>query len=94
MQTGQREIIPGTLTDIWGYDGQYPGPTFRVQRNQPIVVRFINELDVEDRSRKSGPERVTDYIPRRCPVGSIHHSQSSNRNSRRIASKAIRPMTV
>ena len=54
MQTGQREIIPGTLTDIWGYDGQYPGPTFRVQRNQPIVVRFINELDVEQSIHNHG----------------------------------------
>jgi len=47
MKTGEQEIVPGTLTQIWGYNGQYPGPTFQVDRNQPIVVRFINDLDVE-----------------------------------------------
>ncbi len=52
MRIGQQEIIPGQMTEIWGYTGNagvplYPGPTIKVDRNQPIVVRFINELDVE-----------------------------------------------
>jgi FtsP/CotA-like multicopper oxidase with cupredoxin domain len=45
VQTAQQEIIPGTQTTIWGYNGLYPGPTIRASRNQPIVVRFINNLD-------------------------------------------------
>ena len=52
MRIGQQEIIPGQMTEIWGYTGNagvplYPGPTIKVDRNQPIVVRFINELDIE-----------------------------------------------
>ena len=38
--------------------------------------------------------RLKDHIPNRFPYGSISHSQSSNKNSRRIAKRAIRPMTV
>ncbi len=53
MRVGHAEIIPGAPpTEIWGYTGNdghalYPGPTIKVERNQPIVVRFINELNVE-----------------------------------------------
>lgn len=31
-------------TKVWGYNGQYPGPTFHVQRHQPIHVLWKNEL--------------------------------------------------
>ncbi len=41
------EIIPGMKTEIWGYDGLYPGPTFKVKHNEPAIVRFHNDLDVE-----------------------------------------------
>ena len=52
MQAGEQEIIPGFMTEFWGYTGNsgfplYPGPTIKVERNKPIVVRFINELPVE-----------------------------------------------
>lgn len=38
------EIIPGTTTRIWGFNGITPGPTIRVQRNRPVTVRQINAL--------------------------------------------------
>lgn len=38
------EIIPGTTTQIWGYNGITPGPTIRVDRDQPVVVRQTNNL--------------------------------------------------
>ncbi|HMJ07022.1 MAG TPA: multicopper oxidase domain-containing protein, partial [Chthoniobacterales bacterium] len=44
MQVGQKEIIPGKLTTIWGYNGIYPGPVIRAQRGRPVVVRQINNL--------------------------------------------------
>ncbi len=47
IHAAEQEIIPGLMTEIWGYSGLYPGPTFMVERNKPIVVRFINDLDVE-----------------------------------------------
>jgi len=40
------QIIPGVNTVIWGYDGQYPGPTFVAYHNEPSIVRFHNYLDV------------------------------------------------
>lgn len=40
------QIIPGVNTVIWGYDGQYPGPTFKAYHNEPVIVRFHNDLDV------------------------------------------------
>ena len=30
--------------EVWGYNGTYPGPTFDVQVNQPILVNWINNL--------------------------------------------------
>lgn len=38
------EIVPGFQTEIWGYDGTYPGPMFRAFHNEPAIVRFHNEL--------------------------------------------------
>lgn len=31
-------------TTVWGYDGSYPGPTFETRSNQPIYVKWINNL--------------------------------------------------
>jgi spore coat protein A, manganese oxidase len=40
----QVEIIPGLKTPIWGYNGITPGPTIRVNRGRPLVVRQCNDL--------------------------------------------------
>ncbi|RJL35554.1 multicopper oxidase family protein [Bailinhaonella thermotolerans] len=40
------EIIPGTRTEVWGYDGVFPGPTFDVRAGRPIRVRVVNRLPV------------------------------------------------
>ena len=37
-------IMPGYKTPIFGYNGVTPGPTIRVQRGQPVVVRQTNAL--------------------------------------------------
>ncbi|PLS07104.1 multicopper oxidase family protein [Neobacillus cucumis] len=39
-----RDLPP---TTIWGYNGMYPGPTFEVRRNQPILVKWENKLPFE-----------------------------------------------
>ena len=36
-----RDLPPTTL---WGYNGQYPGPTIEAYRNRPVQVRWINDL--------------------------------------------------
>jgi FtsP/CotA-like multicopper oxidase with cupredoxin domain len=38
------EIIPGLKTEVWGYNGQVPGPTVVVKRGQPLTMRVRNEL--------------------------------------------------
>jgi spore coat protein A len=40
------EIIPGTRTRIWGYDGIFPGPTLRFRSGRKAVVQMRNELEV------------------------------------------------
>ncbi|WP_047690257.1 multicopper oxidase family protein [Kocuria sp. ZOR0020] len=40
------EIIPGTATQVWGYNGTVPGPTLVSQRGRRTVVTHRNELPV------------------------------------------------
>ena len=55
MQKAMAQILPvndpndpnNPPTEIWGYDGLYPGPTFKVKHNEPAIVRFYNDLDLE-----------------------------------------------
>ena len=44
MQAADMEIIPGTHTRIWGYAGQFPGPTIEARRGRKVVVRWVNGL--------------------------------------------------
>lgn len=44
MDQAQLEIIPGTLTTIWGYNGLYPGPTIRARSGRRTVIRQKNDL--------------------------------------------------
>jgi FtsP/CotA-like multicopper oxidase with cupredoxin domain len=45
MKVGQKEIIPGRLTTIWGYNGLFPGPTIVAQSGRRTVVRQVNNLE-------------------------------------------------
>jgi len=40
------EILPGLRTQIWGYEGQFPGPTIEVESGRTALVRIQNELSV------------------------------------------------
>jgi FtsP/CotA-like multicopper oxidase with cupredoxin domain len=44
MRPATVEILPGRPTTIWGYDGQFPGPTIRARRGRRVVVRQTNDL--------------------------------------------------
>lgn len=44
MQQTQVEIIPGTSTTVWGYNGLYPGPTIKARSGRQTVIRHINAL--------------------------------------------------
>jgi FtsP/CotA-like multicopper oxidase with cupredoxin domain len=47
MQKGTARIIPDVETEIWGYNGIWPGPTIRARAGEPVVVRQVNDLDEE-----------------------------------------------
>jgi len=44
MQVGTKEIVPGKLATIWGYNGMYPGPTIKARSGRRTVVRQVNNL--------------------------------------------------
>ncbi len=44
MQQAEVEIIPGTRTTIWGYNGLYPGPTIRARSGRRVIVGQQNRL--------------------------------------------------
>jgi spore coat protein A, manganese oxidase len=46
QRAAQVEILPGTRTTVWGYDGTFPGPTIESRRGVPVTVRHRNELPV------------------------------------------------
>ena len=40
------EILPGLDTTVWGYEGNFPGPTIEAQSGRQVVVHQRNELPV------------------------------------------------
>ena len=46
QKVGRAAILPGLATEIWGYDGIFPGPTIVSRRGRMTVVRHRNELPV------------------------------------------------
>lgn len=46
QRVADARLLPGRTTRIWGFDGVFPGPTFRGRRGRPMVVTVRNELPV------------------------------------------------
>jgi spore coat protein A, manganese oxidase len=46
QRVGRQEIVPGLMTEVWGYDGIFPGPTIEARRGREVEVRQWNELPV------------------------------------------------
>jgi spore coat protein A, manganese oxidase len=46
QRVGKAEILPGLETEVWGYDGIFPGPTIESHGGRKIVVRQTNDLPV------------------------------------------------
>ncbi|TWD79329.1 FtsP/CotA-like multicopper oxidase with cupredoxin domain [Kribbella amoyensis] len=40
------EILPGLKTEVLGYDGLLPGPTFDTRSGRTTIIEQVNELDV------------------------------------------------
>ena len=45
----QMEIVPGTLTPVWTYNGSLPGPLLKLQVGDRLIVHFTNKVS-EDTS--------------------------------------------
>jgi len=60
MRKANVEIIPNVQTEIWGYEGQYPGPSIRGHIGAPDVVRQVDELDVETSVHQHGGHNPSD----------------------------------
>ncbi len=46
QRAARTEILPGVQTEIWGYDGIFPGPTIQARRGETLTVRHRNRLPV------------------------------------------------
>jgi spore coat protein A, manganese oxidase len=46
QQQATAELLPGKRTQIWGYNGMFPGPTIKVRQSRETAVRHINNLGV------------------------------------------------
>jgi spore coat protein A len=46
QQAVLRSILPGVQTEIWGYNGIFPGPTISSHRGRRVVVTHRNALPV------------------------------------------------
>jgi len=44
QREAEHEILPGHTTEVWGYQGCWPGPTIRAKRDRTAVVRHTNRL--------------------------------------------------
>ena len=44
---GTAQFIPDVATDTWGYNGDYLGPTIRLQRGRPVEASITNDTDEE-----------------------------------------------
>ncbi|MEO6525674.1 MAG: multicopper oxidase family protein, partial [Gemmatimonadaceae bacterium] len=40
-------IVPGKTTEVFAYNGQFPGPTLEVREGDRVTVHFTNDLPVE-----------------------------------------------
>lgn len=46
QRAGRAAILPGLATEIWGYNGIFPGPTIETRQGRRAVVRHRNELPI------------------------------------------------
>ena len=46
MREARKAIVAGTQTPIWGFEGEFPGPTIVARSGRKVIVRQTNGLDV------------------------------------------------
>jgi spore coat protein A len=46
QKVAKAEILPGLKTELWAYEGSFPGPTIESRSGRATIVRQINKLPV------------------------------------------------
>ena len=46
LQAGTSELLPGKLTETWGANSTYLGPTLRARNGDRVAINVTNELPV------------------------------------------------
>ena len=71
MRAARTTILPGRQTTIWGFEGEFPGPTIVARAGRRVVVRQTNGLDVPVtvHLRRGRPDRVGRDADRSDPTG-------------------------
>ena len=54
------EILPGVKTQVWGYDGTFPGPTIETRAGSPVTITHTNELPVPTATHLHGGHTPSD----------------------------------
>jgi spore coat protein A, manganese oxidase len=57
QRVGKAEILPGLETQVWGYDGIFPGPTIESRSGRRTVVCQTNALPVPVSTHLHGERR-------------------------------------
>jgi len=80
QKTGRVEILPGLQTEVWGYDGIFPGPTVESRSGRKIIVRQQNELPVPVCTHLHGgrtPPESDGYPTDLVPPNDLAHDHST-----------------
>jgi spore coat protein A len=82
QKAARQEILPGLKTEVWGYNGIFPGPTIEARSGRPVVIRQFNELPVPVSTHlhggKTPPESDGYPADLILPLGRAHDNHSSH----------------
>jgi spore coat protein A len=84
QQAAIQELLPGVRTEIWGYDGRFPGPTIISRSGRRTVVRHRNLLPVPTVVHVHGSHTPADsegyptdlVLPEGVDASAGHHSMA------------------
>ena len=81
QKVGRVEILPGLQTEIWGYNGIFPGPTLESRSGRKTIVRQRNELPVPVSTHLHGgrtPPESDGYPTDSIPPKNMAHGHSTS----------------
>src|SRR5688572_21364896 len=61
MKSGRAQLQHGPATEIWGFDGIWPGPTIRATRGRPTHVGATNDLSRDANIHNHGAKVIPDH---------------------------------